>query len=161
MLQAQTGSPPTRFSLREKSHTRDVVHPTNRTFFSVTDQRYRDWLQLLVDGNQNMIRVWGGGIYEADIFYDICDGEVVQRSRASWAYGPLARAWNSRLAGLHVWLRAGQPCYSAFCVVLTSVTQYPAYDAICDSVTIEAEQAVKRLRHHPSVVIFGECNLSP
>jgi hypothetical protein len=36
--------------------------------------------------------------------------------------------------------------------------QYPAYDAICDSVAVEAEQAVKRLRHHPSVVIFGQSN---
>jgi beta-mannosidase len=42
--------------------------------FSVTPERYRAWLQLLKDGNQNMVRVWGGGIYEDDVFYDICDG---------------------------------------------------------------------------------------
>lgn len=46
------------------------------TLLSVTAERYRAWLQLMVDGNQNMIRVWGGGIYEYDVFYDICDGIV-------------------------------------------------------------------------------------
>jgi beta-mannosidase len=43
----------------------------------MTPERYRAWLQLLVDGNQNMIRVWGGGIYEYDVFYEICDGMLV------------------------------------------------------------------------------------
>lgn len=44
----------------------------------VTTEKYRAWLQLLIDGNQNMIRVWGGGVYEADVFYGICDGEVLK-----------------------------------------------------------------------------------
>jgi beta-mannosidase len=26
-----------------------------------------------VKGNQNMIRIWGGGFFEPDIFYDLCD----------------------------------------------------------------------------------------
>ena len=34
--------------------------------------------------------------------------------------------------------------------------QYPAYDSLVHSVEIEAEQNVKRIRHHPSLVIFGE-----
>ncbi|KAI9753775.1 MAG: Leucine aminopeptidase 1 [Chaenotheca gracillima] len=39
----------------------------------ISDERYRKWLQMMVDGNQVMIRVWGGGIWEPDVFYNICD----------------------------------------------------------------------------------------
>ncbi|KAK2736271.1 hypothetical protein FQN57_000801 [Myotisia sp. PD_48] len=39
----------------------------------LSTEQYRKWLQLAVDGNQVMVRVWAGGIYEQDAFYDICD----------------------------------------------------------------------------------------
>jgi beta-mannosidase len=39
----------------------------------LSHQRYREWLDLAAESNQNMIRVWGGGLYEDDFFYDTCD----------------------------------------------------------------------------------------
>ncbi len=39
----------------------------------VKEDDYRRVLQAAKDANMNMIRVWGGGIYENDIFYDLCD----------------------------------------------------------------------------------------
>lgn len=39
----------------------------------MTPERYKRWIDLAIKGNQNMIRVWGGGIYEDDAFYDECD----------------------------------------------------------------------------------------
>ncbi|MGC9454431.1 MAG: beta-mannosidase [Phycisphaerae bacterium] len=39
----------------------------------VTPQRYRQLLQSAADANMNFLRVWGGGIYEQDEFYDLCD----------------------------------------------------------------------------------------
>ena len=38
-----------------------------------TDQRQKDLLQACVDANFNVIRVWGGGFYPNDAFYDFCD----------------------------------------------------------------------------------------
>jgi len=34
---------------------------------------YRDILTSAKEANMNFIRVWGGGIYEQDIFYNLCD----------------------------------------------------------------------------------------
>ena len=38
-----------------------------------TKETYEDLLNSVVSANMNMVRVWGGGHYENDIFYDLCD----------------------------------------------------------------------------------------
>jgi len=39
----------------------------------VSDDDYRNLLYQVKAANINMLRVWGGGIYEKEIFYDLCD----------------------------------------------------------------------------------------
>ncbi|KIM26256.1 glycoside hydrolase family 2 protein [Serendipita vermifera MAFF 305830] len=98
--------------------------PADSFLTNISPDRYRAWLQLLVDGNQNMIRVWGGGIYEHDVFYDICDE-----------------------LGILVWQD-----------FLFGCGQYPAYEEFLGRVSAEVEANVKRLRHHPSIVIWAGNN---
>ena len=47
--------------------------PADSFVTRVTDERYRLLLQSAVDANMNMLRVWGGGIYEDDRFYELAD----------------------------------------------------------------------------------------
>jgi beta-mannosidase len=39
----------------------------------VDAERYRRWIKLAAEANMVMLRIWGGGIYEEDVFYDLCD----------------------------------------------------------------------------------------
>lgn len=40
---------------------------------TVRDEYIRRTVQSVADGNMNMLRVWAGGIYQEDLFYEECD----------------------------------------------------------------------------------------
>jgi len=40
---------------------------------AIPDEKYSHMLTLAQEAHFSMLRVWGGGIYEKDIFYDLCD----------------------------------------------------------------------------------------
>lgn len=49
-------------------------HIPNDSFITeVTEERYRHEIATAVESNMNMLRVWGGGFYEEEAFYRLCD----------------------------------------------------------------------------------------
>ncbi|KAJ4298969.1 hypothetical protein N0V90_004213 [Kalmusia sp. IMI 367209] len=85
---------------------------------------YRAWIHKAAEGNQTMVRVWGGGIYEPDSFYEAADE-----------------------FGVLIWQDFMFAC-----------ANYPANRSYLESVEIEARQNVKRLRNHPSLIIWAGNN---
>ncbi len=81
---------------------------------------YNQLLDDVVNANMNMLRVWGGGIYEEDEFYELCDEK-----------------------GIMVWQDFMFAC-----------AMYPGDQAFLDNVQQETLQNVKRLRNHPSLVLW-------
>ncbi|KAL4805315.1 glycoside hydrolase superfamily [Aspergillus unguis] len=94
--------------------------PADSLLTNITPDRYRRWIELMATGHQVMIRVWGGGIYEDESFYQACD-EV----------------------GVMVWQDFMFGCGN-----------YPTWPELLESIEKEAEYNLRRLRHHPSIVIW-------
>jgi len=90
----------------------------------ITKEKYRFLIKSVRDSNMNMLRVWGGGIYEADEFYELCDE-----------------------MGIMVWQDFMFAC-----------SMYPANQEFLDNVRAEAIDNVKRLRNHPSIVLWAGNN---
>jgi beta-mannosidase len=86
----------------------------------VTTADYRRILQSARDANMNMIRHWGGGYYESEEFYAICDELGIM-------------VWQDFMFG-NDW--------------------QPGTYAFKQNIEAEAEDQVRRLRNHPSIVIW-------
>ncbi len=86
----------------------------------VTKKKYRHLMQSMRDANMNMVRVWGGGIYEDDYFYELADE-----------------------MGILVWQDFMFAC-----------SMYPADKDFLENVRREAIDNIKRLRNHPSIVLW-------
>ncbi|PSN71484.1 glycoside hydrolase, partial [Corynespora cassiicola Philippines] len=79
--QPLNGEPGTTFMFRVNG--RDIFAqggnwiPADNLLPTITRKRYFDWIKLGAYSHLNMIRVWGGGIYETDDFFDACDAHGI------------------------------------------------------------------------------------
>jgi len=94
--------------------------PADLLISRVSRERYRQLLQLAIDGNHNMLRVWGGGLVEYDDFYNLCDE-----------------------MGIMLWHDFQFAC-----------GHYPDDDDFLKLVEREVEATVRRLRNHPSIILW-------
>lgn len=79
-----------------------------------SEEGYREILDDAILANMNMIRVWGGGLYQQDSFYDLCDemGLLVwQESMFACAQYPINKDFLDNVS-------FSNPFNSSFCLKL-------------------------------------------
>lgn len=91
----------------------DAIHSRDK-------ERTPEILKLAKEVNCNALRIWGGGVYEDDTFYEICDRE-----------------------GIMVWQDFAYAC-----------AIYPQKEEFLRMAREEAIKVVKRLRNHPSLILW-------
>lgn len=97
-------------------------------YHSCDHDRYDRALELMRDIGCNIVRCWGGGVYEEDCFYDFCDRN-----------------------GIMVWQDFSLACAA-----------YRQNEDFCQRIEAEAVKVVRRLRTHPSLVLWAgdnECDV--
>ncbi|MCD9020374.1 glycoside hydrolase family 2 protein [Cohnella silvisoli] len=58
----------------EKMYIKGVnLTPLDILYGNVSDDQYRRTVTMLKEAHINLVRVWGGGLIEKEIFYDLCD----------------------------------------------------------------------------------------
>ena len=93
-------------------------------FHSRDKERTIPVLELFDDLGCNIIRCWGGGVYESDEFFDFCDKN-----------------------GITVWQDFAMAC-----------ARYPQEEAFQKEIEEEAKKVIKRLRNHPSLILWAGDN---
>ncbi len=94
--------------------------PMHTLTTEVSRSMYERLMEDALQANMNMLRVWGGAIYEEDMFYDLCDEK-----------------------GILIWQDFMFAC-----------EMMPPVEYMYESIRREAEYNVKRLRNHPSIVLW-------
>ena len=51
--------------------------PANTIYTDITENDYKSLIHYAVKGNLSMLRIWGGGIYENPLFFQLCDEEGI------------------------------------------------------------------------------------
>lgn len=98
--------------------------PADAFLERVTRDRVYNYLKSAADVHMNTMRVWGGGIYEFDMFYEIADE-----------------------LGIMLWHDFMFAC-----------AMYPTDDEFLASVSEEVRHQVRRMKHHPSIIVLSGNN---